>query len=108
MKTGPILAELHPPGKVFLCLSPCRVNGPVGQLDFQRAIEKFGESVIVADASAADRLPDIEAFQDAGELGRGIITSAVAVEYCSFRQVQVPGCHLDRLADEGCLVIIKI
>jgi hypothetical protein len=85
MKTGPILAELDPPGKVFPCLSPCRLSGPVDQLDFQRAIERFGESVIVADAGAADRLPDIEAFQDAGELGRGIITSAVAVEYCSFR-----------------------
>jgi hypothetical protein len=89
MKTGPIVAELDPPGNVFPCLPPCRVDGPVDQLDFQRAIERFGESVIVADASAADRLPDIEAFQDAGELGRGIITSAVAVEYCSFRQVQV-------------------
>ena len=69
MKTSPIIAKLDPPCNVLARFLPCRVNGPVDQLDLQRAVELFGESIVIADTGAADRLPDLQALQDAGELG---------------------------------------
>src|SRR6266487_3689714 len=105
VKALPIVAQLDVTRDVFPCFPACRVDRPVNPLDFKCAVEGLGERIIVADSGSADRLPYPERFQLAGELGRGIIASAVAVEYGSFRQLKVPGCHLDRTCDEGGLVI---
>ena len=56
MKTSPIIAELNPPGNVIHGLPACRVDRPVHQLDFDRAVHRFRERVIVAYSGAPDRL----------------------------------------------------
>jgi hypothetical protein len=43
METSLIVAELDPPRNVFPCFLPDRVHRPVDQLDFQRAVDGFGE-----------------------------------------------------------------
>jgi len=55
MQTGPIVAELDPPRNVIACLLACRVDGPVYQLDFKRAVERFGERIIEADPCPGPR-----------------------------------------------------
>ena len=66
----------------------------------------LGEGIIEADAGPADGLPYPESPQFRRELGGCVIASAVAVEYRSFRQFQVPGGHLDRGGDQRGLVIL--
>src|SRR5271157_2518916 len=106
METSPIIAELDPLRNIIVRLLAGRVNGPVHQLHLQRSVHRFGQRIVEADAGAAHGLPDSQAFQGAGELGRGIITSAVRMEYRPFRQIRVPGRHRDSNGDERGLVVI--
>src|SRR5271166_4656257 len=106
METSPIIAELDPLRNIIVRLLAGRVNGPVHQLHLQRSVQRFGQRIVEADAGAAHGLPDSQAFQGAGELGRGIITSAVRMEYRPFRQIRVPGRHRDSNGDERGLVVI--
>ena len=68
MKTSPIIAKLDPPRNVLARFLPRRVDGPVDELDLQRAVERFGESVIEAYPGPADRLPYPELFQHPGRV----------------------------------------
>src|SRR3974390_1461267 len=106
METSPIIAELDPPRNVFSCFLARRVGGPVHQLDFQRAVHGFGEGVVVAYPGASDRLAYLQPVQLLRELARGVVASAVAVEYRSVRQIEVPGGHLDGVFDERRLVVV--
>jgi hypothetical protein len=77
VKTLAIIAQLDVPCDIFPCFPACRVHGPVHALDFQRAVERLGQRIVIADAGPPDRLPYPELFQLPGKLGRGIITPAV-------------------------------
>src|SRR5260370_16526673 len=104
MKTSLIIAEFDPPRNIIAGLLPRRVSGPVDQLDFQRAVDRFGEGVIVADPCPSDGLPYPKFFQRSGELGGS--ASPARVEYRSFRKVEVPSAHLDLLDYQWRLVIL--
>src|SRR6266568_3467955 len=80
VKTSPIIAELDVARNVFRSLPACRIDGTVDQLDLDGAVHRFRQRVIVADSGAPDRLPDIQAIEHPGVLGRGIIASAVGVK----------------------------
>jgi hypothetical protein len=73
MKTSPVIAELDPPGNVIARLLACRVDGPVDQLDFQCAVDRFSERVAEADPCSSDGLPYPELFQYLGELGARVV-----------------------------------
>src|SRR5919204_5553414 len=106
METSLIIAEFDPPRNVFPRFLARQVGGPVDQLDLQRAVHRFSESVVVADPGAADGLAYLQLLQLLRELARGVIASAVAVEYCPFRQVEVPRRHPYRVFDERRLVVV--
>src|SRR6266851_6080425 len=106
METSLIIAEFDPPRNIIPGLLPRRVGCPVNQLDFQRSVYRFGESVIVADSGPPDGLPYPEFPQRPGELGGGVVASPVRMEYRSLREVKIPCGHLDRVHDQGRLVIV--
>src|ERR1700690_1943950 len=106
MKTYPIIPELNVPGNILTRLLPRRVDGPVHALNFQRSIERLGESIIETDAGAPDRLPDTEPFQDRGEPGRSIVAAAIGMKDGISRKIEVPGRHLDRRRDKRRPVIV--
>src|SRR5512135_691729 len=106
MKTHAIVPDLDVPGNIFTCLLPCRIHGTVHALDFQCRIERLSESIIEADAGAANRLADAQPIQDCGELGRSIVAAAIGMKYGVSGKIKVPGSHLDRRRDERRLVVI--
>ena len=96
METSPIIAELDPPRNIFPGMLAGRVNGAVDQLDFQRTVDRFRQRIVIADSRAADGLAYPEPLQRVSELAGRVIAAAVAVEYRTVREVEVPGGHLDR------------
>src|ERR1700691_2810126 len=50
MKTLPIIAQLDVARDIPICFPACRVDGTVHPLDFQRAIERLCECVVIADS----------------------------------------------------------
>src|ERR1700690_2962054 len=52
MKTYPIIPELNVPGNILTRLLPRRVDGPVHALNFQRSIERLGESTMPLNLAA--------------------------------------------------------
>jgi hypothetical protein len=68
METSPIIAEFDPACNIFSCFFVRRVGGPVDQLDFQRAVHGFGESIVVADPGTADGLTYLQLLKFLREL----------------------------------------
>src|SRR6476469_5930476 len=66
----------------------------------------LSERIDIADPGAADGLAYPQLPEFLRELIRRVIAAAVTVKYSTFRKVEIPGRHTDRLRDERCLVII--
>src|ERR1700683_2446928 len=106
MKTSLIIAKFDPARNIFPRFLARGVRGPVDQFDFQGAVHRFGERVVVTDSGPADRLAYSQLAQLGSEVSRGVIAPAVAVEYRSFRKAEIPGGHVDRVLDKRGLVIV--
>src|SRR5579875_2300646 len=106
METSTIIAKLDPPRNIIPGLFPGRVNSTVDQLVLECPVEALGQRVVITYPGAAHGLTYLQFFQFPREVTRGIITSAIAVEYGAFRKVKIPGGHPDRVLDERRPVII--
>ena len=106
METLPIIADLDVPGNVLPCFLSRRVRGSIHPLDLNRRVKRFRQRIIETDPGTPDRLADPQVLEHAGELGRGVITPAVRVEYRAGREIDIPGRHLDRRSDQRRLVIV--
>ena len=68
METSPIIAELDPPRNIFLAALPGRIGGSVDELDLQRPVDRFRQSIVIAYPCPPDGSPYAELFQFFREL----------------------------------------
>lgn len=76
------------------------VHGPVGSLNFERAVKRFRERIIETGINATNRLPDVELGGCVGEGMTEILRASIGVENRSRLQAVVAGGHAQRIDDQ--------